>query len=130
MTTTQTTKLASTVREILSNIGTTPSELAVNEPVEIDGGAFNSLTIEKVWEDAIKVGHCIQQRGDLVSDPAVTLKISDDGELIVVEYESHTGLQPQYEYDPDGIENEGINDFLDTWSDNLHAQGHVERANH
>jgi hypothetical protein len=122
-------QLTTVIREILANAGTSVDELAVNEPLEIDGGsAFMDLEIEKVWDDAIRVGHYRVQRMDQISDPAVTIRVEDGGGLTVVEYEAHTGIHPIHEQDKNGIADPGINDMLQRWAKNLRTQGHVERA--
>ena len=119
--------MASTVREILSNIGTTISEMAINERFEVDGGAFTDLTIEKIDDDKLSVAHYSELNGDLLSDPEVVLK-EDDGDLVLVTFQQETGLSGEYEHEPTGIENAEIHAFVRRWAANLQNQGHVENA--
>jgi hypothetical protein len=120
--------IASTVREILSNIGTSIDEMDLGEMYEIEGGAFNDLTVEKVREQCISIAHYTEMNGDAMRDPEAVLRLTDDGELVLVEFRQENGLSNRVEHDEEGIENAEIHSFLGRWANNLHDQGHVENA--
>jgi hypothetical protein len=128
MSTTTSGNIASTVREILSNIGTSIEEMNLGEMYEIEAGAFNDLTVEKVREDRISIAHYAEMNGDALRDPEAVFRLADDDDLVVVEFRQETGLSTNVEYDEEGIENAEIHSFLRRWANNLHDQGHVDNA--
>jgi hypothetical protein len=111
------------ISEILGDLGVpSVTEMNVNENYTITVDGFEDLTIEKIGDGRLSVGHYYTQRGDLMSDPEVVFLV-DDGEWWPVRYTQHPMV---HQHDESGIDLDG---FLSTWDQNLRNQGFVDAAN-
>lgn len=126
-----TTKMASTVRELLSNIGTTIEEMDPGELYEVpgNGDAYEDLAVEKIRPDRISLAHYHKRNGDLCRDPEAVFALTDDGELQLIRHLIQNGLAVKDDYDEDGITDPAITVAVNEWGERLHHQGHVEQAN-
>jgi hypothetical protein len=109
-------------KDILEQLGIDSiAEMGVNEnyTVEVDG--YESLTIEKIGDGRLSVGHYRTLRGDLMSDPEVVFAV-DDGEWRPVRFTQHPLA---HEHDESGLD---LSDFLATWDKNLQNQGFIDAA--
>ena len=108
--------------EILSNLGVeSVVEMNVNENYTIAVDGFEDLTIEKIGDGRLSVGHYYTQRGDLMSDPEVVFLV-DEGEWRPVRFTQHPLV---HEHDESGL---NLCDFLSMWDKNLRRQGFVDAA--
>lgn len=111
------------ISEILGNLGVpSVAEMNINENYTITMYGFEDLTIEKIGDGRLSVGHYYTQRGDLMSDPEVVFMIDDD-EWRAVRYTQHPLA---HEHDESGLD---LSEFLSTWGKNLRRQGFVDAAN-
>lgn len=107
-------------KDILQRLGVdSVAEMEVNEnyTVEVDG--YENLTIEKIGDDRVSVGHYHTRRGDLMSDPEVVFVV-DSGEWRPVRFTQHPLA---HEHDETGL---NLGDFLSTWNKNLRSQGFTD----
>ncbi|MDL0126115.1 hypothetical protein PNQ92_11940 [Halobacterium salinarum] len=89
------------VTAILEQLGVNSiAEMEVNESYTIEVDGYDDLTIEKVGEDRVSVGHYHISRGDLMSDPEVVFVV-DTGEWKAVRYTQHPLV---HKYDESGLE--------------------------
>lgn len=103
-------------KDILQRLGVdSVAEMEVNEnyTVEVDG--YENLTIEKIRDDRVSVGHYHTCRGDLMSDPEVVFTV-DNGDWRPVRFTQHPLA---HEHDETGL---NLGDFLSTWNKNLRSQ--------
>lgn len=108
------------ISEILSNLGV-PSitEMNVNENYTITVDGFEDLTIEKIGDGRLSVGHYYTQRGDLMSDPEVVFVV-DNGDWRPVRFTQHPLI---HDHDESGLD---LSEFLSTWEKNLRNQGFID----
>lgn len=117
-----------TAKQILEqyNIENPVEEMEIGERYEIPADetvADMDLTIEKVREDEISVAHYYQQRGDLMRDPEIVYQVNENGEWTPIEYRQDPGI---YKRSQTGLPD--VEDFSETWSENLRRQGFLEAA--
>lgn len=109
-------------KDILEQLGVNSiAEMEVNENYTIEVDGYDDLTIEKIGEDRVSVGHYHISRGDLMSDPEVVFVV-DNGEWKAVRYTQHPLA---HKYDESGLE---LSDFVSIWTRNLRNQGFVKAA--
>jgi len=113
-----------TIRQILAAHGIDSiDDLEVNDPVTVSPPAFEDLTIERIGDDLVAVGHYYIQRGDQMCDPEITFKETDD-EWRPVEYIHHPlGKQ---RFDESGLME--VRQFISSWDSRLEKQGFVRAA--
>lgn len=113
-----------TVKEIIRIAGYDDVEsLPINELIEVDGGAFMDLSIEKVRDGELSVGHYYTQNYDLMSDPEVRFDVSGE-EWTPVTFTQH-GVPQVHERDEDGLD---MKSFLSGWNSRLREQGFINKA--
>jgi len=117
-----------TAKQILNlyNIQNPVKEMELGERYEIPSdqtSADMDLTIEKIRDNEISVAHYYQQRGDLMRDPEIVYRIDDSGEWTAIEYRQDPGI---YQRDQTGLPD--VEDFAETWSENLQRQGFLQAA--
>ena len=117
-----------TAKQILElyNIQNPKKEMELGEHYEIPADqttADMDLTIEKIRDQEISVAHYHQQRGDLMRDPEIVYRIEENGEWTPIEYRQDPGI---YQRDNSGLPD--VEDFAETWSENLKQQGFLEAA--
>lgn len=96
-------------------------KMEVGDSIEIDGVTFMDLTIEKIGDEKLSVAHYYTQRGDLMSDPEIVFKITDES-WVPVRYTSHPGV---HQYSEFGL-GQDVRDFIEEWNINLLSQGFLE----
>jgi len=109
-------------KDILQRLGVdSVAEMEVNEnyTVEVDG--YENLTIEKIGDDRVSVGHYHTYRGDLMSDPEVVFVV-DSGDWRPVRFTQHPLA---HDHDESGLD---LDEFLSTWNKNLRNQGFIDAA--
>jgi hypothetical protein len=116
-----------TVKQILEAQGVqNPVEdMEVGERYEIPSeptAADMDLTIEKIGEHQISVAHYYTQRGDLMRDPEIVYRI-ENGNWTPIEYTQDPGV---YQRNEAGLRN--VQEFSQTWSENLRRQGFLQAA--
>lgn len=116
-----------TVKQILEHydIQNPVQDMELGERYEIPAdltSADMDLTIEKVRSNEISVAHYYKQRGDLMRDPEIVYRV-EDGEWIPVEYTQDPGI---YQRDETGLPS--VEDFAETWDENLRRQGFLQVA--
>jgi len=110
------------ISEMLGKLGVpSVAEMNVNENYTITVDGFEDLTIEKIGDGRLSVGHYYTQRGDLMSDPEVVFVVNDS-EWQPVRFTQHPLV---HEHDESGLD---LSDFLSTWDKNLRRQGFVDAA--
>ena len=110
------------ISEILGDLGVpSVAEMDVNESYTIMVDGFEDLTIEKIGDGRLSVGHYYTQRGDLMSDPEVVFVVND-GEWRPVRFTQHPLA---HEHDESGLD---LSEFLSTWDKNLRRHGFVDAA--
>jgi len=117
-----------TAKQILDlyNIQNPVQDMELGEHYEISAdqtSADMDLTIEKIRDNEISVAHYHQQRGDLMRDPEIVYRIEDNGEWTPIEYRQDPGI---YQRDETGLND--VEDFAETWSENLKNQGFLQAA--
>jgi len=95
------------IYDILEQKGTAPEKMEIEETYKLQRDGFEDLIIEKIAEDRISVGQYYTQHGDLMSDPEIVFKITDDG-LVPVRYTHHPYM---HQHDRSGL---SIPDFLES----------------
>jgi len=109
-------------KEILEQLGVdSVTGMAVNENYILEVDGYDDLTIEKIGDGRVSVGHYRTLRGDLMSDPEVVF-IVDDGEWRPVRFTQHPLA---HEHDESGLD---LSEFLSTWNKNLRNQGFIDAA--
>ena len=110
------------IKDILEQLGVdSVGEMEVNENYTVDVDGYDDLTIEKIGDGRLSVGHYYTQRGDLMSDPEVVFVV-DNSEWRAVRYTQHPLA---HEHDEAGLD---LSEFLSTWGDNLRNQGFIDAA--
>lgn len=111
------------VKQILHAVGVNSVDsMSLGESYTTEGGpGVMDLTIEKVGDDKLSVGHYHSQHGDLMRDPEVVFDTTKDN-WVPIEYRQDPQFHRQ---NSAGLELEG---FLETWDTNIQKQGHVEAA--
>lgn len=109
------------IKQILEITGHgTVEDMELNDSVTLSAPGVMDLTIEKVGEGQLSVAHYWKQRGDMMRDPEIVFRTG--GEWVPVQFrQDPTFLQT----DEDGLE---IQDFIETWEQNLRSQGFVDAA--
>jgi len=109
-------------KEILEQLGVdSVTGMTVNENYTLEVDGYDDLTIEKIGDGRVSVGHYRTLRGDLMSDPEVVF-IVDDGEWRPVRFTQHPLA---HEHDESGLD---LSEFLSTWNKNLRNQGFIDAA--
>ena len=109
-------------KEILEQLGVdSVTGMAVNENYTLEVDGYDDLTIEKIGDGRVSVGHYRTLRGDLMSDPEVVF-IVDNGEWRPVRFTQHPLA---HEHDESGLD---LSEFLSTWNKNLRNQGFIDAA--
>lgn len=109
-------------KDILEQLGVdSVAEMAVNENYTVEVDSYENLTIEKIGDERVSIGHYHTCRGDLMSAPEVVFVV-EDGEWRPVRYTQHPLA---HQHDEAGIDIDG---FLSTWDQNLRNQGFVTAA--
>jgi len=112
-----------TVEGILQHLGVeSVDNLDIGRPITIENPAYMALTIEKISEMQIVVGHYYRQMGDRMADPEIVFRVHDD-DWIPIEYTQNPGI---HRHDPNGLH--ALDDFVDQWDRTLRRQGFVEAA--
>ena len=116
-----------TVQQILEaqDVQNPIEDMEVGERYEVPAdntAADMDLTIEKIGEDQISVAHYYTQRGDLMRDPEIVYRI-EDGNWVPVEYTQDPRV---YQRDQTGLPD--VQEFAQTWDENLRRQGFLEAA--
>lgn len=109
-----------TVKGIIERAGYGSAiEMNAGENIEVSAPGVMDLTIEKIGQDRLSVAHYWTQRGDMMWDPEVVFEIGNS-DWRPVEYRQDPLF---HQMDSNGLD---IDDFLETWNDNLEAQGFLE----
>jgi hypothetical protein len=96
--------------------------MELNDQIEVDGGPYMDLTIEKVGEIRLSVAHYYTQRGDLMSDPQVVFDVRKD-EWVPLRFINSPYIE---DFDETGLDQHAA--FIEQWDDNLEDQGFIDRA--
>lgn len=120
-----------TVRRILATQGITGLEdMELNESYRVESEIFMDLSIEKIYDEKILVGHYYTERADLMADPELRFLIEDytdsDYGWIPIEYRQD-GVPNIYERDEMGLGSD-VRAFVRNWDERLGKQGFIELA--
>jgi hypothetical protein len=108
-----------TIVEIVqSNDFSTDSDFFLD--IESNSDAIMDLSIER-HGDELTVCQYYLQRGDLMRDPEVRFRAESNGEWTPISY--RIDALNAYEYSTEGLD---IDDVLETWAENLRAQGFLD----
>jgi len=113
------------VVQILEHLDMEFAEMELNDLVTVDpeSEAMDELTIEKIGDDLLSVGHYYTQRGDLMRDPEVVFRVDGD-RWWPIEFR-RDGTPQMHDHNEDGIDLRG---FDRHWNKNLKNQGYVDAA--
>ena len=113
------------IKEILAIAGyDSIKDVPTDSYAEISVEGFDDLTIERISENRISIAHTRTQRGDLMREPEIVFKVTENDDWIAVEYQNDPG---QYKHDEDGLKS--TNSWAhNTWDNNLKNQGFIKAA--
>jgi hypothetical protein len=115
--------LMDAISDILGDLGVpSVAEMNVNENYTITVDGFEDLTIEKIGDGRLSVGHYYTQRGDLMSDPEIVFQINCE-EWVPIRYTQHPGI---HQHDENGLPR--VKNYVRKWDKNLESQGYVNAA--
>ncbi len=88
--------------------------------IESDSDVIMNLSIER-RSDELTACQYYLQRGDLMRDPEIRLRVEPDAEWTPISY--RIDALNAHEYSTEGLD---IDDVLETWAENLRAQGFLD----
>jgi len=110
-------------RNVISSIVTQHDESIDHDfhlDIESGSDAIMDLSIERHGDELIICQYYLQ-RGDLMRDPEVRFRVESDGKWTPISY--RIDALNAYEYSIEGLD---IDDVLETWAENLRAQGFLD----
>ena len=110
------------ITEILGKIGTDVESMEYGEYFILEREGFEDLIIEKKDDGYLSVMQYYLQNMDMMRDPEIVFDVTGD-EWTPVMYENSPMT---YRTSEGGLD--GLDEFIETWNDNLRKQGFVEAA--